>query len=673
MKKSFKQMSDTMQTRFSQLAKDAKYLYTTDTGEQLWDAYLASFAPEDNPVYRERTEHDCSCCRHFIKRYGGLVIIDAEYNRHTLWEFNGGDNFQPSIDAMHNIVSSAPIVGVLVSEDRAYGEASSLEIKDGNVKDWNHFALNIPAHLIYTGAREKKASVAAKHVETHDMFTRGLRDLRPHAIQAVLDMINANSLYRGREFKSLITTFQSLQNQWMALDESKRDNLVWASIREQVVTRLHSTSIGQLILDLSNETETEEALRMYMSRMDASRYQVSAIKPVTESMANQARRAIEERGLMASLPRKFASVDEISVNDIVWVNRRTREKMRDPFAELVTAKPTIRLNGTKISIEDFYATVLPSASNVEIYFAPELRKNLMSIVAPVNKDAPSLFKWNNNFSWAYTGNLASSSTMKENVKNAGGKIDGDLRFSIQWDGQHDYDAHCEINGGQHEKHIYYGNKRPAGVGGGNLDVDIISPRPNIPSVENITFPTKGKLPIGKYDLYVRCFSHHGTVHGFTAEVEFDGKIHYFSYDKNIPSGRDVHVAVINVSADRRISITPLLQMSTTAPTSSAWGLDVNKWYPVNIVTESPNYWGDNAVSQLHHMFVVEGCHSTETPNAFYIEHLEPELREYRTTLQSLAGNMPIYPADGEEVSGFGFSFNAEIPLKVDGVNYIVTV
>lgn len=44
-------------------------------GEALWGKYLASFPPGTNPIFKQRTEHDCSCCKHFVRRAGAVVAI----------------------------------------------------------------------------------------------------------------------------------------------------------------------------------------------------------------------------------------------------------------------------------------------------------------------------------------------------------------------------------------------------------------------------------------------------------------------------------------------------------------------------------------------------------------------------------------------------------------------
>ena len=92
--------------------------------------------------------------------------------------------------------------------------------------------------------------------------------------------------------------------------------------------------------------------------------------------------------------------------------------------------------------------------------------------------------------------------MKQRVKAAGGKIDGDLRFSIQWneDGKDDcdLDAHCKEVATNTE--IYYGSYRGRkGISpcGGNLDVDIIHPGKDI-AVENIVYADKTKMKPGQY-------------------------------------------------------------------------------------------------------------------------------------------------------------------------------
>ena len=36
----------------------------------LFESYLQGFPEGTNPIFRKRTEHDCSCCKHFIPAAG---------------------------------------------------------------------------------------------------------------------------------------------------------------------------------------------------------------------------------------------------------------------------------------------------------------------------------------------------------------------------------------------------------------------------------------------------------------------------------------------------------------------------------------------------------------------------------------------------------------------------
>lgn len=55
-----------VQKQFNRMAKHDLFVVDVN-GDDLWQFYLAAFPAGSNPIYRERTEHDCSCCRQFVK------------------------------------------------------------------------------------------------------------------------------------------------------------------------------------------------------------------------------------------------------------------------------------------------------------------------------------------------------------------------------------------------------------------------------------------------------------------------------------------------------------------------------------------------------------------------------------------------------------------------------
>ena len=146
--------------------------------------------------------------------------------------------------------------------------------------------------------------------------------------------------------------------------------------------------------------------------------------------------------------------------------------------------------------------------------------------------------------------LGYSNSIKQNIVDIGGSIDGDLRLSIQWNDKdnnpNDFDAHC-IEPEYYE--IFYGNKDYVSPSGGTLDVDIVNPQDSV-AVENIIYKDRHDMAEGTYDFFVYCFSNNGGTSGFSAEIEIQGRIYNFEYNENLVQGEIVQVAEVKLNNGR---------------------------------------------------------------------------------------------------------------------------
>ena len=667
----FHDLQAKLSENFAGLVEKYKTAYQTDVNkDELWDVYLNSFPAKKNPIFRVRTEHDCSCCRHFIKSIGGIVFIDDDLICHSIWEFKVDDeDYQTVIDAVDAYVKSKKIVEEFVTKETSFGTNRSYEQRDdGSIAEWEHFYLLTPRDWVYRG-RDTVDTERSHRRTSAEVFGRALREITADSIDSVLDLIHDNTLYKGAEWKDQLEALKKLKAEYTALPEEKRELYVWKTSKTvgPVMSRIRNHSIGTLLVDLSGEMDLNEAVRRYEAIVAPANYKrPKAI--FTQKMLEDAKKTITELGYMDSLRRRYAKLDDITVNNILFANRDAAKRVKggdvfeDMLADAKTA-PKKFARVQEIGIEQFISDVLPDAKSVEAYVENRHEKNMCSLITSSNPFAPSMFKWDNPFSWAYSGNIADSD-IKKNVKSAGGNVIADLRFSIQWnDGrvphsQNDLDAHC-IEPSGHE--IFFGDKRSARTGG-FLDVDIIHPVLGVPAVENIAYATKSRMIPGGYKFFVHQYSNRGGRDGFRAEIEMDGQIFHYDYDKELRQGEEVDVATVTLGADGKFTIKEHLPSTTSS--REIWGIKTMDFTPVTVIMYSPNYWdGQSGIGNKHYMFMLADCVNPEQPNGFYNEFLKQELAEHKRVFEALGSRMAV-EATEDQLSGLGFSSTLRNDLVV---------
>lgn len=637
----FTEFSQAVHANYAEMANGELFVARV---EDPFAKYLAAFPVGSDPVRRARTEHDCQTCKQFVRRVGVLVAIKGGLTT-TVW---GGlqlpSPYREVAAAMDDAIRNAEIAAVFRTKERRFGVDHNYGADDTR---YDHFWAEVSDRHHATDPETKRSEQDAIFQVCH----RGLSEIKPADIEAVLDLIASNGLYRGEEHKPALIGFRELLSWYSVAADKKR--FVWENLANRNA-RFRNTVIGTLLTDLAEGKDIDLAVRSFESKVAPMNYK-RPTAVITQRMVEDAVQKLTDLGLHGAVQRRFAKLSDVSVNDVLFVENDSRGKMKDGITKLLEASvkasaPDIK-HAKKITADDFIQTVLPMATGVQLFLE---NRHVGNFVSLTGGDGPErLFKWDNNFAWSYDGDVTDS--VKQRVKAAGGNVHAKLRASLSWYNLDDLDLHARTPNGDH---IFYANK--AGI----LDVDMNAGGPRSRSaVENLAF---NSLMDGEYVVYVNQYNQREKVDvGFAIEVEYEGGLHQHNYPKAVRQGEDIECFKLTVKGGRLIKIDSPLPGGNAS--IEKWGVKTETLVPVAAVMNSPNHWNGQAVGAKHLIFALAGCKNPDSARGVYNEFLRPGLEKHRKVFEVLGAKTKCVPAD-DQVSGVGFTAarGDSVTVVVDG-------
>lgn len=700
----FKQFNDKIQTQFEQMQETLLFRLNV-SGQQIWDAYIQGFSPEENPIFRDpqSSTHQCNNDENFIRRYGNVVTIK---NNKIVTMFDvdvAGTEYEGTTKNIQKLLSTAKIADVFFEtfnelNGLPYEKCNKTQLKyqlgyvktlkkytqeeadkfgvvnTTDVYEFHHFHAFLATKFVDKTGKSVE-SIIGDYRGNVEVFQRAMKEIPLDTLELVRDLIIQGSLLNGDAHLDKVKTFIRLKSEYDSLDKSDKENWCWNTSYGLPIAKFRNEFIGTPCIELAEGVELNQVCLNWNKRADPTNY-MKAVAPFTKSQRDAVEKMVVEKGYVESFNRRFATIDDIDVSEIRHMNISTEvEKPVGLFAGLKPAVSTrhkrSEFDGVEeVTIEKFMKDILPTCSSIEAYLENRFQNNLVVMTTANNPDSKRMFKWSNNYSWTYEGNLTGKSQIDQEVKDKGGVVDAPFTFAGIWgdqNGDHsDLDLWCE-QPDRTQIGFNTGFRKDSGNKfsnyGGQLDVDDRGHSNSI-KVENIYFKDLSKLKPGVYKLWIRQYSASNS-QGFQAQIKLNGEIYHYSYDRAV-SG-NVMVAEVTYHENGEFTIKHLLP--ETHSSKDLWGLPTGQFQKVNLVCLSPNHWADNNVGNKHYFFMLEGCKSESPMRSFHNENLNGDFTEFRKVMEPFADTCRLQPT-AKQLAGLGFNATVRdsIIVKLQGTH-----
>lgn len=665
------EFEESIRTKFKSMVDNNTSIFKTNVEKELlWNTYLKNIPEEGQQHY------NCNACKHFITRYANLVIVNNEGEiKSLLWDENQAPIFfKKAAKELRKVVENASIKNMFLSDERTLGIPKTGE--------WTHYSvkLNSGSKSLNKSRINTAGQILADKKEEFRMLNLSLLEYSTDVLNKAIDLLESGQLYRGNKFVEVVKWQKLIKESLETVEFNNiKNNFKWLAVATAPTgyCRIKSSVVGTLLEDIKDELPLESIKRRFNDKTNSSQYMRSSSEP-KENAIKEAEKVIEKMGIADSLERRYAVIEEIPVEERIWessdeqCNLKTKKSSSNGvFAKLLEKqnnnKKISEMPMTTMTWDKFSKTILPKAKKIEAKINDS--NKLMALVTSLNPESENILQWNNPFSWYYHGGI--DSEIKSRIEAKGGSYENNIiRCSLIWNSYTDLDIHCITPNG---RHIYYGDKE---LDRGYLDIDMnAGGKSSITPVENIRW--KNSAPNGRYKFYVDNYSDRNNGNNpFKVELQVGEKV--FTYED--VADRNYRKTVFEF--DYHNGEVTLFSECSTSNSVEEWNLENDSFVQVNLVTKSPNLWGENNLEQFgnHIFFILNGCKdlSEGKGRGFFNEMLISDLRQIRKTLEAYSSMTPIEEIEYATACGLGYSNNSEwnLILRVsttDGGNKLIKI
>lgn len=189
-------------------------------------------------------------------------------------------------------------------------------------------------------------SLQGKAKTNFQTLGRSLNEITVEAIEIVADLISQNSLYRGQEFVSLVKTLADLKKQFIAA--ANPIEFLWVnSLKMKDASNIRGTSIGTLLVDLSEGVELEIAVKSFEAKVAPQNYKRPTAL-VTQRMIDDANKTVTKLGLESAFQRRYANLQDITINNVLFADRTVKQALGG-LMDAITPTAPVKPNFDKVA------------------------------------------------------------------------------------------------------------------------------------------------------------------------------------------------------------------------------------------------------------------------------------------------------------------------------------